>query len=68
MERFCEQLQKTYDKINKNHHIIVVGNLNARIGNQPTNNIITNQGEPTENGNGGALRPFCTYNNLKVMN
>jgi hypothetical protein len=47
-EEFYETLQKVLDKVNKNDHIVLVGNMNARVG----NNRVGTNGEAALNNNG----------------
>jgi exonuclease III len=37
---FYKQLQDIYNKLNKNDHVILVGDLNARVGNKSINKNI----------------------------
>ncbi|NSM56166.1 RNA-directed DNA polymerase [Wolbachia endosymbiont of Atemnus politus] len=67
-DEFYKQLQRIKDKINPNDHLLIMGDLNARIGNTPHRPNIGNVGEPTCNRNGNILRDFTLYNNLKIMN
>lgn len=39
-ERPYRKLLKIYDGINKKHHVVIAGDLNARIGNIPAPNLI----------------------------
>ena len=67
-EEFYETLQKILDKVNKNDYIILIGYMNARVGNNKVANIVGTNGEATLNSNGRNLLDFCTFNNLKIMN
>jgi len=67
-EELYETLQKILDKVNKNDYIILIGDMNARVGNNIVANIVGTNGEATLNSNGRKLIDFCTFNNLKVMN
>jgi len=64
-EEFYETLQKILDKVNKNDYIILIGDMNARVGNNRVANIVGTNGEATLNSNGRKLIDFCTFNNLK---
>jgi hypothetical protein len=48
--------------------ILMLGDLNARLGNNKTMKKIGTNGEPTINNNGGILTDFCVYNNITIMN
>jgi len=56
------------DKIPKNENIILAGDFNGRIGNQPIPECIGTYGEQVTNHNGAALRDFCAFNKLKITN
>jgi hypothetical protein len=67
-EEFYETLQKILDKVNKNGYIMLIGDMNARVGNNKVTNIVGTNGEATLNRNGRKLIDLCTFNNLKIMN
>jgi hypothetical protein len=46
------------DKINKNYYILLMGDLNVRIGNKTLGKIIGTNGEPTINSSGNKLTDF----------
>ena len=39
-EEFYEKLQKVLDKVNKNDYIMLIGDMNARVGNKRVANIV----------------------------
>ena len=47
---------------------MLVGDMNARVGNNRFADIVGTNGEATLNGNGRTWIDFCTFNNLKIMN
>jgi len=65
---FYKQLQKEVDKYSKSDSLIISGNLNARVGNQPMPNVVGNFGEDCVNRNGQTLREFASFNDLKIAN
>ena len=67
-EEFYETLQKILDKVNKNDYMMLIGDMNARVGNNRVANIVGTDGEATLNSNSRKLIDFCTFNNLKIMN
>jgi hypothetical protein len=67
-EEFYNELQQVIDKIPKKTNIIIAGDFNGRIGNQPIPECIGPNGEQVINHNGRALRHFCTFNKLKITN
>jgi len=67
-EEFYETLQKILDKVNKNDYIMLIGDMNARVGNNRIANVMGTNGEATLNSNGRKLIDFCKFNNLKIMN
>ena len=66
-EEFYETLQKILDKANKNDYIMLIWDMNARVGNNRVANVVGTSGETTLNSNGRKLIDFCTFNNLKIM-
>ena len=46
----------------------MIGDMNARVGNNRVANIVGTNGEVTLKSNGRKLIDFCTFNNLKIMN
>jgi len=67
-EKFYETLQKILDKVNKNDCMMLIGDMNVRVGNNRVANIVGKNGEATLNSNGRTLIDLCTFNNLKIMN
>jgi exonuclease III len=57
------------DKISKKKKkIILAGDFNGKIGNQPIAGCIGTHGKQVTNHNGAALRDFCAFNKLKISN
>ena len=46
------------DKVNKNDYIMLIGDMNARVGNKRVANIMGTNGEATLNSNGRKLIDF----------
>jgi len=67
-EEFYRELQQIMDKIHKNENIILAGDFNGRIGNQPIPECIGTYGEQVTNHNRATLRDFCAFNKLKITN
>jgi exonuclease III len=44
-EEFYETLQKILDKVNKNDHIMLIGDINAKVGNNRVANTVGTNGE-----------------------
>ena len=63
-EEFYETLQKILDKVNKNDYIMLVGDMNARVGNNRDANIVGTNGEATLNSNGKKLIDFLYINSF----
>jgi len=66
--RFYKQPQKEVDKYKKSDSLIISGDLNARVGNQPIPNAVGNFGEECVNRNGQTLREFASFNDFKIAN
>lgn len=56
------------DKINKNYYIVLMGDLNAKTGNQKLGKITGTNGEPTINSSGNKLTDFCCFDEFRIMN
>jgi len=67
-EEFYRELQHNMDKIPKNENIILAGDFNGGIRNQPIPECIGPYGEQTTNHNGATSRDFCAFNKLKITN
>ena len=64
---FYEQINDEIRKIGTSREIIVLGDLNGRVG-KNTNNIAGPYGEDNVNDNGNRIITFCDNNNLKILN
>ena len=51
-EEFHETLQKILDKVNTNDYIMLIGDMNARVGHNRVFNVVGSNGEATLNTNG----------------
>ena len=67
-EEFYLELQNCINKAGKNDYVLIMGDLNARIGKETIPNLIGPHGEDKVNSNGKCLRDFCSYNNLRITN
>jgi hypothetical protein len=69
LSKLCyEELPNVVNNINKNYYLMILGDLNARVGKTRISNRVGTNGEATINSNGKKLTDFCTFNSLKVMN
>ena len=69
-EEFYHKLQQVIDSTRSDQEIIILGDLNARVGNKYDifSGIIGKEGESVESPNGELLLDLCTQNNLKITN
>ena len=69
-DNFFEQLQRILDGTKPNQDIMILGDLNARVGNNHENyfGVIGKEGENSITPNGEMLLDFCIRNNLKIAN
>ena len=67
-DNFYEQLQTVVDSVYKHDTLLVMGDLNAKVGedNKGYENIIGSHGVGERNDNGERLVDFCRLNNLMV--
>ena len=61
-EEFYRELQQSTDKIPKKENIILAGDFNGKVGNQPIPECTGTYGEQVTNYNGAALRDFRAFN------
>ena len=66
MRRFYKHLQKEVDKYSNSDSLIISGDLNARVGNQPLPNVVGTFEEDHINRNEQTLREFASFNDLKL--
>ena len=66
----CGRLQETVGSVARGDVLVVMGDLNARVGNDTEvwGEILGKHGEAACNGNGRQLLQFCSENNLAVSN
>ena len=69
-EEFYKQLQIIIDNTKTNQEILILGDLNARVGNKKDSyyGVIGKEGESIESPNGELLLDLCIRNNLKIAN
>jgi len=53
--------------VNKNDYTMLIGDMNARVGNKRVANNVGTNGKATLNNNCRKLIDFCTFNNLKII-
>ncbi|PSN32284.1 Craniofacial development protein 2 [Blattella germanica] len=68
IEEFYKDLQCELDKVNKTDYIIIIGDLNARIGKNPVLNVVGDNGEDVLNEKGRQLIDFAASNSFKITN
>ena len=69
IEEFYEQLQSAMDKIKKRDICVIMGDMNAKVGNSEDKKCgIGRFGLGDRNERGDRLAEFCCANNLAVMN
>jgi len=67
-EEFYEDLQYVIDQIPKDALLIMMGNMNARVGNMPVPGVKQRFNEDKINDNGDLLTNFCSMNSLQINN
>ncbi|XP_050455169.1 craniofacial development protein 2-like [Cataglyphis hispanica] len=68
IDDFYETLQEEIDKIPEEHKILIMGDLNARIGNAVVDGVKQRFNEAHINDNGEKLDAFCAQNRLRINN
>lgn len=69
-DKFFEDAQELIDEVQNKREIIIMGDLNARVGKdiELAANVIGPEGEETLSENGEYLIDLCVRNNLKITN
>lgn len=67
-DEFFELLGERIEKINKAHEVIIIGDLNCRVGKKEGDKVIGKYGEETKNDNGNRLIELCKEYKLMVAN
>jgi len=67
-EKFYEELQTVVDSIKAQDKIIIMGDLNARIGNEPLGGTTQRFNEETVNDSGDMLKMICALNKMRINN
>ena len=69
-ERFYSDLQEVIDKLGRKETLVIMGDLNARVGKdcEAWGNVIGRNGERVKNDSGDRLLRFCAINDMLVMN
>jgi hypothetical protein len=67
-EFFWEQLEECMDGLDGEDRVIVLGDMNARVGNEETEGIIGKFGVPGKNENGEKVLNLCMERGMVVMN
>ena len=68
IDNFYEQLQETIDSTSKNDMLIMMGDLNAKVGAGHTSEVFGNFGLGERNDAGLRLVDFCLANDLVITN
>lgn len=67
-EKFFTDLSDVIDKINQGHQIVIMGDMNGRVGSRENDEVVGNFGEEEVNNNGERLIELCKQHNLKIGN
>ena len=68
VERFCEDLQDLLELTPKRDVLFIIGDLNAKVGNQETPGVTGKFGLGVQNEAGQRLIEFCQENALVIPN
>ncbi|XP_030767213.1 craniofacial development protein 2-like [Sitophilus oryzae] len=67
-DKFFEDLNNEITKVGKIREIIILGDLNCRVGKSTDSQVVGPYGEDTKNDNGNRLIALCVQNDFKIMN
>lgn len=65
---FCEQLQDELDMISNTDKIFIMGDMNARVGNDIVEGVKQKFNEDVMNDHGEMLTELCAHNELRINN
>lgn len=68
VERFWDELRGCLEKFGNSERVIVLGDLNARVGDRPVQGVLGSFGVQGVNGNGETLVQLCVENELVIGN
>ena len=68
IQQFCENLQDLLELTTKNHVLFIMGNWNAKVGNQEIPGVMGKFGLRVQNEAGQRLTEFCQENALVIAN
>ena len=67
-EGFWNELTECVDSLGKSSCVVVLGDLNARVGDEEIEGVVGKYGVPERNGSGESLLNMCVENDLVVGN
>lgn len=67
-EEFFDQLQSVIDQLPINEKVFIMGDFNARIGNNTVPSVMQKYNEEIINNNGEMLIALCAQNELRINN
>ena len=67
-EGFWSELTDCVDSLGKSSYVVVLGDLNARVGDEEIAGVVGKYGVPERNGSGESLLNMCVENGLVVGN
>ena len=67
-EEFWSELTDCVDDLSRSSYVVVLGDLNARVGDEEIEGVVGKYGVPERNGNGERLLNMCVENDLVVGN
>ena len=67
-EGFWFELERCVDSLKRNNYVVVLGDLNARVGDVELEGVVGKHGVPGENDSGRNLLNMCVVNELVVGN
>lgn len=67
-EEFYQKMSEEITKLGNTRELLILGDLNGRVGRKQNDPVIGKYGEDRRNNNGERLIALCEQNNLKIMN
>ena len=68
IENFYDRIERAIKIVKSDEVLIIMGDWNAKVGNEPTPGVTGKYGLGIQNERGQRLKQFCTENNLVVCN
>lgn len=67
-DKFWRDLENTLDETKRHQEVVIIGDLNARVGSRQNDAVVGRFGEVVVNNSGQRLIELCNQYNLRILN